>query len=370
MFLNVYKGKRVFVTGCTGFKGSWLCYWLKLMGAEVAGYAVDIPTQPSLFEILDLEDKIKYYQNDIRNVEDLAKAIEEFQPEFIFHLAAMALVKPSFEMPKDTFDTNLGGTVNVLECIKKTKSIKVAVMITSDKCYYNQDQPWGYRENDILGGKEPYGASKACAEIAIHAYYHSYFKSSSAPAVVSVRAGNVIGGGDWAEARIVPDAVRAWSCNRSLIVRHPNFTRPWQLVLEPLSGYLWVGAQLFCGNTALTGEGFNFGPDTLENYSVKELLDEIAAICPGFVWDQDKAVPIVKEDRLLKLDLSKTWQKLLWRPTLTFKETVQATATWYLHYYHGSGEKSLSEVTEDYIRAYEDLAKQRNIAWAVDSNIN
>lgn len=272
-FGDVYKNKRVFITGHTGFKGSWLSLWLLGLGAEVAGYSVDIPTKPSNFEALNLRKKIKHIKGDVRNLHSLKKAVDDFSPDIVFHLAAQALARRSYDMPQDTFHINLGGTVNLLECLRQSGSVKAAVIITSDKCYQNVEKRQGYREDDILGGGDPYSASKACAEIATKAYIRSFFNGENSVKIATARAGNVIGGGDWAEDRIIPDCVRALSKGETVMIRNPEATRPWQHVLEPLCGYLYLGQYLLEKPKNVSGEAFNFGPDEKIVKSVREVME-------------------------------------------------------------------------------------------------
>ena len=274
-FNNVYNQKKVLITGNTGFKGSWLTIWLKQLGAEVYGISIDIPSQPSNFLVSKLDEVIKTKFIDINNLESLNEEIKYIQPDFIFHLAAQPIVFDSYKNPINTFNTNIIGTCNILESVRHLTKNCVVILITSDKCYDNVEWIWGYKETDHLGGKDPYSASKAAAEIVIHSYYESFFKKSNNIRIASVRAGNVIGGGDWADSRIIPDAIRSWSENLTLQIRSPKSTRPWQHVLEPLSGYLFLGQQLF-NNINLSGEAFNFGPNDLSNFTVEELLIEMS----------------------------------------------------------------------------------------------
>lgn len=278
MFGHIYEGRRVFVTGHTGFKGSWLTAWLLQMGAEVAGFSDAVPTAPSHFDVIGLGGRIRDYRGDVRDRKALIEAMREFKPEIVFHLAAQALVRASYDNPADTIEVNAMGTLNVLEAVRVTPSVEAVVSITSDKAYRNDEWVWGYRETDHLGGYDPYSASKGCAEIIAHSYFKSFFGDPvNAPYCATTRAGNVIGGGDWAADRIVPDCARAWSEGREVEIRSPHATRPWQHVLEPLSGYLWLGAKLFAAHRdavkagkgdgchegfRLDGEAFNFGPSS------------------------------------------------------------------------------------------------------------
>lgn len=334
VFKNFYKGKKLLVTGHTGFKGSWLCHWLLKLGAEVAGFSLYLPSQPNNFEASGLRKKIRHYEGDIRNISELKKVFEDFQPHIVFHLAAQAIVRKSCDEPKTTFDTNLGGTVNILECIRNSRSVQAAVIITSDKCYRNFEWDWGYRENDILGGDDPYSASKACAELATTAYTQSYFNCDNSVNVATTRAGNVIGGGDWAEDRIVPDCVKAWSKGEKAICRNPDATRPWQHVLEPLSGYLWLGVNLVNSPQYIAGEAFNFGPDGKMIKSVCELVNLLMNFWGGVTWEHIPKEEKKKESMLLKLSCDKALNRLGWHSILNFEEVVKLTAEWYRYYYN------------------------------------
>ena len=361
-FYDLYRGKRVFVTGHTGFKGSWLCAWLLKLGASVAGYSLNIPTSPSNFEVLNLGEKLKDIRGDIRDLNHFKKTVHEFSPDIVFHLAAQAITRLSYDIPQETFHTNLIGTVNVLECIRNAESVKAAVIITSDKCYQNVEWVWGYRENDRLGGDDPYSASKACAEIASRSYMKSFFSKKEAAEIATARAGNVIGGGDWAADRIVPDCMRAFSKGELLEIRIPHATRPWQHMLEPLSGYLWLGANLLQRNEKVSGESFNFGPLSDVNRGVEELIRCLAENWKGSRWrishgnNDDK-----KESTLLKLNCDKALYYLNWQAVLSFKETVNMTADWYKAFYNS--ERDMFGFTIKQIAAYSDLAKKCGLEW-------
>ena len=274
MFKDIYENRKVLVTGHTGFKGSWLTMWLLNMGAEVIGYSNEIPTIPSHFGALKLEQKISHNIGDIRDVENLRRVMDGHRPEIIFHLAAQPLVRRSYSEPLETIEVNTMGVANVLEIARVSDYIKSVVVVTSDKCYDNVEWIWGYRENVKLGGEDPYSASKGCAEIVAKTYMKSYFQEGDTY-VATARAGNVIGGGDWAEDRIVPDSMLAWANNKAVTIRSPHATRPWQHVLEPLSGYLHLGAELFLRNSKLRNESFNLGPEADVNKTVEELLIEM-----------------------------------------------------------------------------------------------
>ena len=361
MFLDTYKGKRVLVIGHTGFKGSWLCSWLNQLGANVYGFSSNIPTNPSNFEVLGLKERLIDIQGDIRDRKQLLRTMQDSEPEIVFHLAAQALVRKSYNNPAETFETNTLGTMNVLECIRMCPSVQVAVIITSDKCYRNLEWTWGYRETDLLGGEDPYSASKGCAELVIYSYIKSFFQNN--PRIASTRAGNVIGGGDWAEDRIVPDAVRSWSQGEPVNIRNPYATRPWQHVLEPLSGYLWLGARLWGNDSAVIGESFNFGPDASTSQTVEQLLSAIARHWQVAGWKVQKTESgDLKESNLLKLCCDKALSTLNWRAILSFEETVATTAEWYNAYYE-SGENGMAELTNRQIGEYATKAKVEGLLW-------
>lgn len=362
MFGDAYRGKRVLITGHTGFKGSWLALWLLHLGAEVAGYSLDVPTDPANFQLLDLTHRLRHFLGDIRDRERLEQVIDEFRPEFVFHLAAQSLVRRSYAEPALTFETNTMGMVNVLECIRTRPWIGSAVLITSDKAYRNDEWVWGYREIDALGGHDPYSGSKSCAELVAHSYFHSFLRNGDTW-VATTRAGNVIGGGDWASDRIVPDCVRAWASGKTATIRSPAATRPWQHVLEPLSGYLWLGARLAGRQPGLNGEAFNFGPDAHVNETVAELLSEMQSRWPEVKW----AVPVGSDERrheatLLKLSCDKALAHLRWRAVLRFPETVAFTVEWYRQWMQGTGD--MYQFSVDQIGRYAALARERGLPWA------
>lgn len=362
MFENIYKDKHVLVTGHTGFKGSWLCAWLSDLGATVAGYSMDVPTEPSHFEVLGLSDRIKHFQGDVRHKSSLDEVFNKFQPEIVFHLAAQPLVRRSYEDPILTFETNSMGTLNLLECLRNQPSVVATVLITSDKCYENVEWLWGYRENDRLGGKDPYSASKACAEVISRVYMESFFREKG-PCVATTRAGNVIGGGDWALDRVVPDCIRAWSNGEKVVIRNPHATRPWQHVLEPLSGYLVLGQKLLQGVTEVKNESFNFGPSAKVNQSVGDLIADMARYWPGAEWKFEQEIdPGKPESTLLKLNCDKALQLLNWNSVLNFSETIRMTGEWYQVFYSQES-PSVSETTSRQIEEYTHLATQSNLVW-------
>jgi len=360
MYNDIYKGKKVLITGNTGFKGSWLTTWLLELGANVIGLSDRIPTNPSMFEALELAKKIDHHTIDIRNYPQVKELIEKTKPDFIFHLAAQAIVSDSYKDPLTTIQTNVMGTASVLEALRSYDHPCTVVMITSDKCYENVEWTWGYRENDRLGGKDPYSASKAGAEIIFHTYYHSFFSNKdSVVRITSARAGNVIGGGDWAQSRIVPDCIRAWSLDKPVIIRRPVSTRPWQHVLEPISGYLTLGKTLY-QHPELTGESYNFGPASDQTFKVKELIDEVA-LNWTFKKDQQQMIvlenPGFHEAGLLKLNCDKALHDLKWKPVLGFSDAARLTASWYNLYYHNK-EKDLYSFTLSQIAEYATVAKK------------
>ena len=361
IFADIYRGRRVLVTGHTGFKGSWLALWLTHLGAEVAGFSVDVPSSPANFELLDLKHRLQHHAGDIRDRARLAQVFDEFRPEMVFHLAAQALVRCSYDDPVTTFETNSMGMVNLLECIRTRPWIQVAVLITSDKAYRNDEWCWGYRETDALGGHDPYGGSKSCADLVAHAYFYSFLRHTPVR-VATTRAGNVIGGGDWADDRIVPDCIRAWSNGESVFVRSPQATRPWQHVLEPLSGYLWLGARLWQQADGLNGEAFNFGPDAHVNQTVAELLGAMATRWPGVQWQVSEGCEQGgHEATLLKLSCDKALFHLNWRAVLQFHETVAYTVDWYRTWH--DGRQDIFTYTVDQVEHYGQLAQDRGLPW-------
>lgn len=363
MFGDIYRDKKVIITGHTGFKGSWLSMWMLKLGARVTGISIDIPTEPSLFNELELGAKLDDRRHDIRDLEAVKSIVREVQPDFVFHLAAQPIVSLSYSDPVGTFSTNVMGTAHVLEALKEVTGFCTAVIITSDKCYDNVEWVWGYKETDHLGGKDVYSASKGAAEIVFKSYYHSFFKDPARIRLVSARAGNVIGGGDWAESRIVPDCVRAWSKNTPVEIRSPKATRPWQHVLEPLSGYLLLGQQAYEQET-LHGESFNFGPKSEHNHSVLELLQDL-----GAYWHFEGGmqpytvvgnIPF-HEAGLLKLNCDKALFYLKWLPVLEYNELTEMTSMWYYNYYQQAGD--MYQYTYDQISRYEHLAGEKNMPW-------
>ncbi len=329
--LNSYNSKRILITGHTGFKGGWLSIWLNLLGAEVYGYALDPMHKNGIFTASGIGNRINDIRGDIRDLDNLIKVVQSIAPEFVFHLAAQPIVLESYQNPAETFATNTQGTVNILEAIRHTPSVKAAVMITTDKCYENREWVWGYRENEPMGGHDPYSASKGAAELVISAYRRSFFNGNDKPAVASARAGNVIGGGDWAGYRLVPDIFRSVAAEQTIELRNPNATRPWQHVLEPLGGYLVLGAKLF-ENRERFADAWNFGPYLQDVHTVKAVVEHIIKYAGKGEWKDISQPGRLHEANLLMLDISKAMQELKWKPLLTFEETIQMTTDWYLNY--------------------------------------
>lgn len=363
MFNNVYQGKKVLVTGHTGFKGSWLSVWLQTLGAEVCGLSDGIPTKPAMVEELKLLNQLKHHIADVRDAQAVKDYMLQEQPDFIFHLAAQPIVGTSYADPVGTIATNAMGTVHVLDAVRHLKKTCQVVMITSDKCYENVEWIYGYRETDRLGGKDIYSASKAAAEVLIYSYYHSFIKHLPNIRMASVRAGNVIGGGDWAEKRLVPDGIRAWAKGEPVVIRNPASTRPWQHVLEPLSGYLITGQHL-ATSSQLNGESFNFGPAADQIFSVQQILEAIGAYWkfdkPQALFSVEKA-PAFHEAGLLKLNCDKAHTFLHWKPVLDFQQTAQFTADWYWNYYRHRAD--MLAFTQEQIKKYISLATEKALPW-------
>ena len=329
LFSNTYKGKKVLVTGDTGFKGSWMCIWLKELGADVYGYALPALTNKDNFITTKLSEKIKHVDGDVRNLEQLQNYFNEVKPDMAFHLAAQPLVIESYANPHYNFETNLMGTVNFFEAVRNCSSVKVAINVTTDKCYQNNEWMWGYRENDAMGGDDPYSASKGCSELITNSYIKSFFSKDNTAHVASGRAGNVIGGGDWADNRIIPDMIRAYESKQTSVIRNPNSVRPWQFVLEPVYGYMKLAEKLWVNGKTFVG-GWNFGPSAFESYSVGDVVNEVKKLIPSVQIDSPKSTEKLHEAGLLKLDITKAVNQLDWKPKLNFEETIQFTINGYL----------------------------------------
>ena len=327
-FKNLYRGKRVLVTGDTGFKGSWLSLWLHEMGADVVGYALPPERDEDHFSVIGLDKMIQHINGDIRDFSSLKKVFDNFQPEFMFHLAAQAIVRFSYEEPKYTFDTNIGGSVNVLECARTTPSLRAMIYVTSDKCYKNKEWIWGYRENDEIGGIDPYSTSKAAAELIFSSYLNCYWHTRQDFGVASVRAGNVIGGGDWASDRIVPDCINALRFGQSIILRNPASTRPWQHVLEPLSGYLSLAGYMFNSPEKYSGV-WNFGPKNESIHTVQHLAEMMVKLWGSGDIEINSRADAPHESTLLHLNCDKAQHILNWCPRWDFELAVDKTVCWY-----------------------------------------
>lgn len=350
---HFWKGKKVLVTGHTGFKGSWLSLWLLKMNSKVTGISLDPQENNNLFDHLKIKNDLNHIICDIRDKDKLKKHIQEIKPDILFHLAAQPLVVKSYKDPVNTWETNLMGTINVLDSITSNKRNCIAIFITTDKVYKNNEWLYGYRENDELGGHDPYSSSKAACEIAISSWRASFsnetFKNKSLVSIASARAGNVIGGGDWAENRIIPDVIRSLKNEEKILIRNPLSTRPWQHVLEPLSGYLKLAEKLTNNNT-LYSTAFNFGPDIESNRTVKELVEESIKYWEGsYIVDTQSGKP--HEAGILNLSIEKALKKINWKPKWDFKKTVEMTINWYKNVYYkkeSALEASLSNL-EDYL---------------------
>lgn len=333
MYNNVYNGKTVLVTGHTGFKGSWLSIWLTMLGAKVVGYSLEPYSERGNFEACHLHDRLYAdIRGDVRDFEKLNETIKTHKPEIIFHLAAQALVRTAYQHPRETYETNIMGSINVLEAIRQNECVKTVVMITSDKCYENVEQIWGYKETDRMGGYDPYSASKGCAELAISSYRNSYFNpkdyTKHGKAIASVRAGNVIGGGDWSDNRLIPDCIRFIEAGKDIEIRNPIATRPWEHVLEPLSGYLKVGQKLI-ENPVEYATSFNFGPHISANKTVLEVVRRLVEYYgKGKVVDASDP-NAVHENTLLNLDVTKAYVMLQWEAKWGLQEAVEKTVDWY-----------------------------------------
>ncbi|MBN2653100.1 MAG: CDP-glucose 4,6-dehydratase [Spirochaetales bacterium] len=365
-FNNIFEGKKVLVTGHTGFKGSWLTLWLTQLGAKVTGYSKDVPSSPSLFEEAKLASLIDDYREDVRDLQQLTDLVCSLKPDFVFHLAAQPIVSYSYTNPTETFESNVMGTVNILEALRVSNHECTAIVITSDKCYDNVEWVWGYKETDAMGGKDIYSGSKGAAELVFKSYFHSFFNNEKSNVrLASARAGNVIGGGDWALDRIVPDCMRAWDKGNKVEIRCPDATRPWQHVLEPLSGYLHLAWRLH-EDKSLHGESFNFGPDSKVNHTVLMLLKDLSKY-----WnfsDSSKAFEVTDhkpfhEAGLLKLNCDKALFFLKWIPVLDYEDVAEFTSTWYYKFYKESTD--VSKLTAAQIQAYQEKAISKRLPWAI-----
>ncbi len=359
---NKFKNKSIVITGHTGFKGTWLVNWLYQLGGNITGIALDPPTNPSHFNACKIKSKINDIRINLLDQKSVQQIILDTKPDYVFHLAAQGLVRNSYNDPVDTWKTNVLGTLNVLESLRKLNKKCAAVMITTDKCYDNKEWVWGYRETDSLGGPDPYSASKAASELVIRSHIKSFFNSKySKVRIASARAGNVIGGGDWAADRIVPDCVRAWSKDKKVKLRNPNSTRPWQHVLEPLSGYLVLAIGLL-SKTELHGEPFNFGPIAQQNHSVLELVKNMSRYWKKVRWENTTLSKEPYESDLLKLNCDKALYHLYWKAVMEFEETVKMTSNWYKSFYRNKN--NIQSVTNNQIKEYTKMARKLGLLWA------
>ena len=364
MFGDFYKNKRVVVTGHTGFKGAWLSLWLKELGAKVCGISLPPPTNPNLHEVIQAHAFARQTECDVRDLEALAAAVKQAQPEIVFHLAAQPLVRRSYLEPLETFQTNALGAAHLMESVRRLESGCAVIVITSDKCYENREWDFAYRENDALGGHDVYSMSKAAAELVTQAWNKSFFiPNPNLGPVATVRAGNVIGGGDYAQDRIVPDCVRALTEKKPIVVRNPGAVRPWQHVLECLSGYLWLGAELTRqGKGSRLGEAFNFGPGPSARQPVRRLVEEVLQVWPG-EWVDGSSVKQPHEATLLTLSIEKAGALLGWYPCWDFKEGIRQTMIWY-YQRHAAKNPDMLRVTLRQIEDYAEAARAKGLAWA------
>jgi len=354
---DFWIGKRVFLTGHTGFTGSWLVAWLSEMGASVRGYALKPPTRPSMFEALDLEQKCDYVQGDVRDLQKLTKAIRGYHPDIVLHLAAQPLVRASYQEPVGTYETNVMGTVSLLQACRSVDNLRVIINVTTDKCYENREWVWGYRESDRLGGYDPYSSSKACSELVTSAFRQSFFNperfEEHRVAVATARSGNVVGGGDWSQDRLIPDAVRAYSQGRVLGVRNPEAVRPWQHVLEAVRGYLELAQGCFDDGAGYSG-AWNFGPGEAGELTVREVIEEFSLQWgDGSVWSDESIPNQPHEAGHLHIDSTKARRRLRWQPKIDFESAMALTAQWYKTYYNRCSSDEMYGLTVDQIAASE-----------------
>lgn len=358
MFNNVYANETVLITGHTGFKGSWLSIWLRELGAKVVGYSLDPPTEPSNFGVCGLADRMGDVRGDVRDLAGVMRVVEESRPGFIFHLAAQPIVLTGYQDPITTFNTNVAGTINLLEAARHTDSVKAVVCITTDKVYENNEWLWGYRETDRLGGHDPYSASKAMAELAITSYRRSFF-SESYPAVASARAGNVIGGGDFANYRLVPDCMKALMEGNPIQLRNPQHVRPWQHVLESLSGYLWLGAQLV-EHQQTHAQAWNFGPKEPFGVTTQAIVEQAIALWGAGEWQDMSRGDAPKETKLLRLSWEKAAHQLGWYPVYTWEQTLATIVHWFQAYQRGA---TMYDVCAEQIQKYVQNAQLADLSW-------
>lgn len=353
--LEIFRGKKVLLTGHTGFKGGWLAIWLDMLGAEVTGISLDPLQDDGVFNLSHIGRCMKDYRCDIRDLAKVREIFADTQPEVVFHLAAQPLVLEAYARPLETFEVNTMGTAHILEAIRFTPSVQAAVMVTTDKCYENKEWVFGYRESDPMGGHDPYSASKGAAEIVISSYRRSFFSAPGKAAIASARSGNVIGGGDWSDNRLVPDIIRAMQRGQALEIRNPGSTRPWQHVLEPLSGYLLLAARLLADPDKYAGP-WNFGPLPTQVYSVRQIVESFHKHLGKGEWRDVSDPGQLHEANLLMLEISKAIHELGWKPVLQFQEMIQMTAAWYAGY----AGTNVSEFCRRQINQYRELWRSRN----------
>lgn len=370
-YSGLFRNRRVLVTGHTGFKGSWLSIWLKELGAEVIGFSLDLPTEPSNFSLSRMKSRLTDLRGDIRHFDAIERVVREYKPEIVFHLAAQTIVSRAVTDPVETIETNLLGTVHVLEAIRTVNdgSVRALVSVTSDKCYKNQEWVWAYRENDPLGGMDPYSASKTMAENAVASYEKSYFPPEAyerhGVSIASVRSGNVIGGGDFGDHRIVPDCMKALMAEKPIPVRNPSSIRPWQYILDPLSGYLCLAARLFEGGAALSGP-WNFGPLERKGITVQQLVGQILKIWGKGSWAQASSAATFSEPVLVQVSWEKAANILDWQPVYTCEEGLVETLSWFTEYQkrsQGGGKIDMHDVCIDQIHRYTDYARRCKLDW-------
>jgi CDP-glucose 4,6-dehydratase len=363
---DFFRSKKIFITGHSGFKGSWLVVWLKLLGGRVYGYALDPPTSPSLFTAVNVASMMEEnWVADVREYSTLTSALQQAQPDIVYHFAAQPLVRESYLEPRDTFETNVIGTVNILDAIRKVPSVKVCIVVTSDKCYRNREWEYSYREEDEIGGVDPYSASKACTELVTSAYRTSFLSTERGRAIglATVRAGNVIGGGDWAKDRIISDCILSLQAGNSIKVRNPQAMRPWQHVLEPLSGYLWLAAKLW-SHPEKYSEAWNFGPASDDWHSVREMADMVVSEWGSGDWTDISEAGAPHEAGLLRLSIDKAQSRLGWMPIWRLHKAVCQTINWYKSFYSMATPTQLLMACETAIKEYSNEAHDRGIEWA------
>lgn len=363
MTTSFWAGKTVLVTGHTGFKGGWLSLWLQQLGAKVIGFALPPDTRPSLFEMAGIEQGMVSVFGDVRDLTALHAVMEEHQPQIVFHLAAQPLVRHSYTFPVETYATNVMGTVHLLDAVRTTNSVRVCQVITSDKCYENREWDFAYRENDRLGGHDPYSNSKACAELVAAAYRDSFFTQREGFSLATVRAGNVIGGGDWAKDRIIPDCIRSIECGEPIVLRNPGAIRPWQHVLEPLSGYLWLAQKQWLEPQRFAG-AWNFGPGGEKGTPVSDLVEQVIAAWGSGSWRlHEEAAKQPHEAGILKLDITKTNTRLDWYPAYGVPQAVKQTVAWYKLADQPTDSDHVRALCHDQIAEYVGAAAQSGSTW-------